>query len=698
MAGGHSHKPGSLKQSNKKHKSLNGKRAKQRQSGPGKVEGVKGRSGKKLVMKGGDFADSKQKRLDRNLQMKKNKHAEVVALKRLGSPQGPPKIVGVVSLSRLASTSDVLDLCAAESSWSNLSAVDEDSDSLVHCTFAKHKSRMSFLTARCEDIDSVLHAARVADVLILTVKIPTYDPTGAEFIDAAGYTAISALKAFGCPEVLCCVQGYENLPGKKLVETKKLLTRTLQSALEPDVRVAEANKPDLFCRTLCNLSPRKIAWRAERSFMLADQVELATEAALDGTVVSGASVRVRGYLRGQHLALDSLVHIPGVGTGRIARVTNAQDPFPSTRPAKQDPLEIEADATGIDGEQTWPTEAEMEEAMRNATHAGARETDPESNNTPAAESAEVEDDAMDAGSDADDMTMGGSIFDAPVNATSGLLEKQRLRALAEDDMQFPDEKDTPVDQKARERFARYRALQSFRSSPWHPKENLPADYARIYQFENFAGVQRRVTADAKSVSGAVLKGEVGNYMELTIDSLDAHAIETLSNRKSLQVFGLQRHENRLSVLHFTVRRVPGYAEVVKGKEELVFNTGFRSFSGRPIFSESNLNCDKHKMERFLVEDCFSTASVYGPVTFMPCPLLIFKKLHLLYDTQDVRWFKPAELVTKHGLRGHIKEPVGTHGLFKCLFNTPITQNDTIMLILYKRVYPKFPHEGKITVR
>jgi len=63
----------------------------------------------------------------------------------------------------------------------------------------------------------------------------------------------------------------------------------------------------------------------------------------------------------------------------------------------------------------------------------------------------------------------------------------------------------------------------------------------------------------------------------------------------------------------------------------------------------------------------------------------------------VRWFKPAELVTKHGLRGHIKEPVGTHGLFKAMFNAPITQNDTVMLVLYKRIFPKFPKSGQITL-
>ena len=78
-------------------------------------------------------------------------------------------------------------------------------------------------------------------------------------------------------------------------------------------------------------------------------------------------------------------------------------------------------------------------------------------------------------------------------ANSVVTEKNKLRTLAQakDDKEFPDELDTPADISARLRFARYRALQSFRSSPWHPKENLPIDYARIFQFENFGSAQRR---------------------------------------------------------------------------------------------------------------------------------------------------------------------------------------------------------------
>jgi pre-rRNA-processing protein TSR1 len=59
-------------------------------------------------------------------------------------------------------------------------------------------------------------------------------------------------------------------------------------------------------------------------------------------------------------------------------------------------------------------------------------------------------------------------YDDTLDADEEQAALAAFRAAA-DDREFPDEIDTPLEQSARERFAKYRGLQSFRHAPWDPK-------------------------------------------------------------------------------------------------------------------------------------------------------------------------------------------------------------------------------------
>merc|ERR1712000_411317 len=63
------------------------------------------------------------------------------------------------------------------------------------------------------------------------------------------------------------------------------------------------------------------------------------------------------------------------------------------------------------------------------------------------------------------------------------LDAEEKRRQAQEEFEFPDEVETPIDQPARVRFIKYSALKSLRKTPWDPKKNnTPAEYAKVFQF------------------------------------------------------------------------------------------------------------------------------------------------------------------------------------------------------------------------
>lgn len=835
------HKSGKLKQTNKKHKGATSKRAQKGGFGPGKVSSRKGKKSSSSDL----IKDSRANRLNKAKQLQKAKRDEIWLQQRVGSSDGPPKVVGIIPLSAGVNVYSVLQECLREASWTSARSGELD-HALVNALYMKYKSRCSFILAD-HTLASALDVVRVADIVILVVD---GGQSQENIIDENGLATMSALKAVGLSSPLCCVQ---NLPPKKhksFLQTKKVVQRVAQSFIEPDIKVLEDdgsafraaasgneemqvannNGPaSEMTRAIVSCTVKKLTWQSNRSIILGDTVECQSSNADGGDVV-----KISGYLRGAPMYIHSLAHVLGVGTCKIESIQVRSDPLDTAGrilkkgqepddpsgsarefvvdPSKQESLSMESLPDTLMGEQTWPSEEELAQSCVDGSASQGQRNAPTSipigmssyqadwyvddKGNYEAEYSDIKEEAVEnqdsnseggaghwGAEDEDNMTVDdASLLDlANLPGPKPTAKKSKLEEAREDD-EFPDEMDTPEDVSARVRFARYRNLQSFRTSPWHPKENLPAEYSRIFQFENFGMTQRGVLSqlsevramqdgqrlekrskaggrtrtsssstcraedameltdtgeeprgDAQVVRGAEEFIASGQYVTISVSSLSAaEAVQAFQSRGFLGVFSLLPHENKLSVLHCTLQRCEGYDEPIKCKEELIFQVGFRSFSARPIFSENNLNCDKHKMERFFRRGKLSMASFYGPVTFLPCPVLAYKKMgdgslqlvatgaltsvdpdrimlkkvvltgipirvrkrsavirQLFYDPQDVKWFKPAELVTKWGIRGHIKEPIGTHGLLKAQFGAPIKQNDTVMLVLYKRVFPKF---------
>jgi len=253
----------------------------------------------------------------------------------------------------------------------------------------------------------------------------------------------------------------------------------------------------------------------------------------------------------------------------------------------------------------------------------------------------------------------------------------------EEELKFPDEVDTPIDILAKDRFAKYRALQSFRNSSWHPKLNLPLHYSEIFHFENFQTTQNNILFDGKKAfytqretykpnlklkaktSSNLMEQDIhplllpntdrfissGYYVEIVIKSISKDDSKIINDTFPLYIFSMLPHENKVSVIHYNIQRNTNSQEVIKSKDELIFMSGFKMFKAAPVFSESNLNSDKHKFERFLQPGKFSVASIIGQITYSPTPLLIFKEL----ETKELQLIASGNLASVDADRIIIKK-------------------------------------------
>jgi len=497
---------------------------------------------------------------------------------------------------------------------------------------------------------------------------------------------------------------------------------------------------------------------------------------------------LRGYIRGPGFHCNNLVHLTGHGDFALMRIALSPDPC-STVPARKgalpevertiDELKEQADVQRLQAydpstnEQDLGDMEQTEEASSSTKKAGRKGAKaipaPDAASVPIGDDDNMEDagdeedkdgmddkedDHSDGISDTERQTAETDDgWDVSSNMTvdepsAALVESEKRRraliARSKEELEFPDEVDCPLDVPAKERFQKYRGLKSFRTSAWDPYEDLPVEYSRIWEFDAFASTGRAYKQQFMDDCDAlVIPGKEGQedetgtaalYCTLYLKGVPPTVMETQARGVPFVLSSLLQAEQKVSVVQGTVSRMKEYQEVIKSKQELWLHCGFRRFMSKPVFSEipkKASTCKKFKFMRFLQTEEPAALSMYAPVMFPPCRLLMFVngekgaelagtgsitgadpkqlvikrvvltgypfKVHkaksvtrfMFFNPSDIRWFKPIELHTKKGLRGHITESIGLHGYMKCRFNSQIKQDDTVCMNLYKRVYPKW---------
>eukprot|EP00238_Polyblepharides_amylifera_P006325 CAMPEP_0196581908 /NCGR_PEP_ID=MMETSP1081-20130531/36382_1 /TAXON_ID=36882 /ORGANISM="Pyramimonas amylifera, Strain CCMP720" /LENGTH=759 /DNA_ID=CAMNT_0041902309 /DNA_START=80 /DNA_END=2356 /DNA_ORIENTATION=- len=617
-----------------------------------------------------------------------------------------PKVVMVLSMSDNVSASSLLKWMREHGASAGLGGGKEEADTemveeppplgcsgvptMRGCPTQKRGGggtmRASFLTPDRSDLLACLEACKVSDTVILLCS------PGSQ-VDPGLATTLAALRVQGMPPACVVLMGVSSgaTLHVKAAAKKHALLQVELFAQDPRVLlVNETQDCAELWRHLTSQRAYQPVWRTTRPYVLTEQLKFQKGASETGTLL------LTGYVRGATLSVNQLVHLGGLGDFQISQIDGVDEPCASSarhigagqqasvvlaRPTEdQDLLVVENTVDPLAGEQTWPTEEEMQEA-----EAGAEEREKRMKKVPKGTSQYQASWIIDSDSEAEAEGEGNSEGEdmmADVEQTKeaalGVSEdkvdeieeeeedgdgdgdgeedekemevmkaelkevmERRRQQREQEDMEYPDEMDTPLDVVARIRFQKYRGLKSFRSSPWDPREALPREYSRVFAFASLRraasrALQRqaeRARDPAAIHPGTYIRIHIANvpsaamlrWMAHTSPSDASTAANSASSSASTSprvLCGLLAHESKLSVLHFGITKSSTYQAPVKSKDPMTISVGFRQISGRPIFSSDSPNSDKHKYERYLRPSA-SVASLYAPITYPPAPVLGF---------------------------------------------------------------------------
>ncbi|KAL9652277.1 hypothetical protein ABK040_011937 [Willaertia magna] len=713
------HKSGGLHQENKKHKNKHTSKRQLKKDKGGKVEksSFKSSSVSKTLNK------SKDQRRNTLKQIRDAKKQQILFKQRFGKSGNPPRIVAILSLGSTNpnniygdATSLFKDIISkseqAEQGKINLNEIDNSEVYTIKLLKEYQQKTISLFCVQ-RQLRSVLDAAKIADILLLVI------PAELQTLDDESKHFIKLLSSQGLPSTLVVLQNLQNIGNaKKQNDLKNEMSKIVKEEIPETERVytyqsLNEDKTELkqILLRLNTLTPKTLHWRDQHPYMLVDNYEFQLKNNFEDDVVDDESEKngtliIRGFLRGKSTSPNQLFQLVNYGSYQLDKIVhlNKKKKEESDMPIAEDEDKKEEEETNellpnehqeslqsclepnfMEGEQTWPTNEDFEEQLRQSIaekQSGyvLKKKKVPKGMTPI-EAAWLEDyleDFEEEGEQEDEEEMEDEMikeankqqmeneeeethshfqFDVATEVQTrvdkyfnferdeDMTEEERIAEMEREmkrreelgnEIEYPDEVETPMDAPARIRFQKYRGLKSFRTSPWDPEENLPLDYSRIFRFKNFH-VSQKVALQGFDPENENELWE--NYIELHLVNVPFSIIKIIEEKKEpLIAFGLLKHEQKMSVIHLLVKRTIEDEEndsaPIKSKDELIVQVGFRTFKCNPIYSEHNPRNDKHKFEKFFIPGRFLIATIYAPITFKPSPVLMFRKSATIASSLD----------------------------------------------------------------
>lgn len=584
----------------------------------------------------------------------------------------------------------------------------------------------------------LLDRISIADCIIFTSSATEMD---GPLIDEIGYEAIDIISKTGISSSIALLNQSSLLSSKELLAKKAVFLASLKSQIGGTLSKVHLDTDDSVDmeRCLCNQSLNEISWRRERPLMMVDN--LSVESASINTTYATMTGFIRGG--GKPFHPDRLVHIPSLAKDFEVHQITYEDGAVLYRTS--DTAESLYSGIVCDGH-NYDTDNNNNLNNNNNDTMEIEMIDDANSET------DVKDIVMMDSDNEEDSFFSSTTTTTTMKDSNAdmidFVEHEEKRKLFLSERHFKDEIEFDLNRvRARERLHKYRGVQSLRTSQWNKLSSLPAHYSSIFHFQNPKQSKTHALNDDPFNVFEVASFEMNHsssfpkkesnkpklFSKISIKiAVSAEEAAVLQREgKGFTLFGLLKHEQKRGVINFTIDTKD---KILRNKERvLAVIGGFRRTLIEPLLSEhsnNNLNKMLRSSQGVMVGTCCSNISYEGSpvllfrgidggcgdvggmefvssgsiidndphriilkrITLTGLPFKVQKKsavVRFMFGcSEDVQWFKPVELVTKCGARGHIRESLGTHGYMKCLFDRPIFHHDIISMNLYKRVFPK----------